>query len=108
MTGTGLFVRNAKKSSTSPLRFKNIYNSGMRIDIFTLFPEMFEGPLNKSIVGRAQEKGLVEINIHNLRDWAKDSYKTVDDKPFGGGVGMIMRVDIVDAALQDIKTKDSR
>ena len=101
-------MRNAKKSSTSPLRFKNIYNSGMRIDIFTLFPEMFEGPLNKSIVGRAQEKGLVEIAIHNLRDWAKDSYKTVDDKPFGGGAGMILKVDVIDVAISKIKNQKSK
>jgi len=60
---------------------------------------MFKGPFEESIVKRAQKKGLVEIKIHNLRDWAKDRRGTVDDKPYGGGVGMVMRVDIIDRAL---------
>ena len=60
----------------------------MKIDILTLFPEMFRGPFDESIIKRAQEKKLVEINIHNLRQWAKDKHKTVDDRPFGGGAGM--------------------
>ncbi|PJE67240.1 tRNA (guanosine(37)-N1)-methyltransferase TrmD [Candidatus Shapirobacteria bacterium CG10_big_fil_rev_8_21_14_0_10_40_9] len=71
----------------------------LKIDILTLFPEMFKGPFEESIVKRAQKKGLVEIKIHNLRDWAKDRRGTVDDKPYGGGVGMVMRVDIIDRAL---------
>jgi tRNA (guanine37-N1)-methyltransferase len=78
----------------------------MIIDILTLFPEMFVGPFNQSIVKRAMDKGLVEIRFHNLRDWSTDAYKSVDDRPYGGGVGMIMRVDIIDRALKDIK-KDS-
>jgi tRNA (guanine37-N1)-methyltransferase len=77
----------------------------MKIDVLTLFPEMFEGPFNHSIVKIAKEKGLVDIKIHNLRDWATDSHKTVDDKPYGGGKGMVIRVDIVDKALRDIKGK---
>lgn len=71
----------------------------MKIDILTLFPEMFVGPFDQSIVKRAQEKSLVEIKIHNLRDWATDKYKSVDDKPYGGGAGMIMQVDIFDQAI---------
>ncbi len=77
----------------------------MRIDIITLFPKMFRGPFEESILKRAQEKHLVEIHIHDLRDWAKDKHKTVDDKPYGGGPGMILRVDVVDSALKDIKSK---
>ena len=77
----------------------------MRIDILTLFPKMFSGPFEESIIKRAQDKSLVEINIHDLRKWAKDKRKTVDDRPYGGGVGMIMRVDIIDSALQDLKSK---
>src|SRR3989304_6892127 len=77
----------------------------MIIDILTLFPKMFQGPFDESIIKRAQNKGLVEINIHNLRDWTKDKHKTVDDKPYGGGVGMVMRVDIIDRALSDLKSK---
>ncbi len=81
----------------------------MRIDILTLFPEMFTGPFDYSIVKRAQIKGAADIKIHNLRNWATDSYKSVDDHPFGGGAGMIMRVDIIDRAISDIKSqKDSR
>jgi tRNA (guanine37-N1)-methyltransferase len=80
----------------------------MRIDIITLFPKMFEGPFRKSIIKRAQDKSLVEINIHDLRKWAKDKRKTVDDRPYGGGVGMIMRVDILDEAVSAIKTSKSK
>jgi tRNA (guanine37-N1)-methyltransferase len=81
------------------------YNWHMRIDILTLFPEMFAGPFEASIVKRARDKSLVEIKIHNLRDWATDKYKSVDDRPYGGGAGMILRVDILDKAVQDIKLK---
>ena len=62
----------------------------MRIDILTLFPEMFESPLSHSILKRAQEKGIVQIVSTNIRDFATDSYKKVDDKPYGGGPGMVM------------------
>ena len=62
----------------------------MRIDILTLFPEMFESPLSHSIIKRAQEKELVQIALTNIRDFAADSYKKVDDKPYGGGPGMVM------------------
>lgn len=74
----------------------------MRIDILTLFPKMFKGPFEESIVKRAQEKGLVEIKIHDLRNWAKDKHKTVDDRPYGGGIGMVLMVEPVDRALRDI------
>lgn len=77
----------------------------MIIDILTLFPKMFEGPFSESIIKRAIEKGKVKINIHNLRDWAEDKRKTVDDKPYGGGPGMIIRVDIIDKALSSLKSK---
>ena len=72
----------------------------IKIDVLTLFPEMFAGPFDFSILRRAQDKSVVKINIHNLRDWATDKYKSVDDKPYGGGAGMIMRVDIIDAAVK--------
>lgn len=80
----------------------------MKIDILTLFPKMFQGPFAESIIKRAQEKKLVKIKIHSLRDWAKDKHKTVDDRPFGGGVGMILMVKPIDAALKDLKKKNSR
>lgn len=76
----------------------------MKIDIITLFPEMFRGPFDESIIKRAQEKGLVEINIHDLRKWTTDKHKTVDDHPYGGGVGMIIRVDVIARAIEEIKS----
>ena len=80
----------------------------MKIDILTLFPEMFKGPFGESIIKRAQEKGFVEIKIHNLRDWAVDKYKSVDDKPYGGGAGMILRIDVIDAAITKLQTPNSK
>lgn len=80
----------------------------MQIDILTLFPKMFSGPFEESIVKRAADNGLVQIKIHDLRDWGEGERRSVDDRPYGGGVGMILRVDIIDAALKDLKTKDSK
>jgi len=80
----------------------------MRIDILTLFPKMFAGPFAESIVKRAQDKGLIEIRIHNLREWAKDKHKTVDNPPYGGGAGMILRVDVIDRAVSTLKLKGKR
>ncbi len=80
----------------------------MKIDILTLFPEMFTEPFGQSIVGRAVNKSLVEIKIHNLRDWATDKYKSVDDRPYGGGAGMIMRIDIIDRAIQKLKNSKTQ
>lgn len=80
----------------------------MQIDIITLFPKMFEGPLSESIMWRAKDKKFAEIKIHNLRDWAHDERKTVDDRPYGGGAGMLLRVDILDEAISALKTKDSK
>lgn len=77
----------------------------MKIDILTIFPEMF-APLTESIIKRAQSKGLVEIKVHNLRDWSTDKHHTVDAPPYGGGPGMVMRVDVIDGAVADLK-KDS-
>lgn len=71
----------------------------MRITILTLFPEVFEPIFSTSIPKKAKEKGFVMIDIVNIRNYAEDSYKTVDDKPYGGGTGMIMRVDILHKAL---------
>lgn len=75
----------------------------MRIDIITLFPTMFTGPLTESIVKRAVEQGKVTINLHQLRDFATDRHGTVDDSPYGGGAGMVLRVDVIDRALQSVK-----
>src|SRR3989344_2099608 len=75
----------------------------MHITILTLFPEMFVGPFDHSIVKRAKQKGLLTINIVNIRDYATDKHKSVDDRPYGGGTGMIMRVDVIDRAIKEQK-----
>jgi len=77
----------------------------MRIDIITLFPAMFKGPFGESIVRRAQEKEKVVIKVHNLRDWAVDKRGTVDDRTYGGGVGMILMPQPIFNAVEEIKSK---
>ena len=74
----------------------------MRIDVLTLFPEMFDGPLQASILGRAVESGLVEIVLHNIRDYAEDKHHIVDDYPFGGGPGMVMKPEPLFAAVEAV------
>jgi tRNA (guanine37-N1)-methyltransferase len=74
----------------------------MRIDILTLFPGMFESALNESMLKRAQDKGLLKVKVHNLRDWTFDSHRSADDKPFGGGPGMVMKVEPVYLALEEL------
>jgi len=78
----------------------------MRIDILTLFPEMF-APLQTSIIGKAVEKGLVEINLINIRDFSKNKHKTVDDTPYGGGNGMLMACQPIYDAVMSVKTPQS-
>lgn len=77
----------------------------MKIDIITLFPGMFAGPFEESIIKRAKKRGLVKIKIHNLRKWAKDTHKTVDDKPYGGGAGMVLMVQPIFDALESLKSE---
>ena len=73
----------------------------MRIDILTLFPESFE-PLKQSIIGRAVEKNIIDINLINIRDFSKDKHKKVDDTPYGGGAGMVIRPDVVYDAYKSV------
>jgi tRNA (guanine37-N1)-methyltransferase len=80
----------------------------MKIDIITLFPDMFKGPFDESIIKRAQNKGIVEIKIHNLRNWTEDRHNTVDDRPYGGGTGMVLMVEPFYKALSGLRTKNSR
>ncbi len=80
----------------------------MTITILTLFPKMIDGFFNESIIKRAVEKKLVTIKVVNIRDFAVDSYGTVDDRPYGGGAGMVMRVDVLDRAIENVKTKKSK
>jgi tRNA (guanine37-N1)-methyltransferase len=74
----------------------------MQIDILTLFPNMFENVLGESMLKIAQKKGIAKIAVHNLRDWTYDNHKTADDKPFGGGPGMVMKVEPVFLALEEL------
>ena len=79
----------------------------MRFDVLTLFPEMFE-VLNESIIGRAKEKGLININLINIRDFSKDKHKKVDDTPYGGGAGMVIQPDVVYDAYKSVKDKKAK
>ena len=74
----------------------------MRIDILTLFPEICRAPLNESMMKRAQENGALDLRIHNLRDWTTDKHHVVDDAPFGGGQGMVMKAEPIFAAVEDL------
>jgi tRNA (guanine37-N1)-methyltransferase len=77
----------------------------MRIDILTIFPEMFNGPLSLSILKRAREKGLVEIFLHNIRDYSTSKHKNVDDYPFGGKAGMVMMIEPIANCIEDLKKR---
>src|SRR5881394_2556590 len=73
------------------------------IDILTLFPDICGAPLGESIMKRAQENGIVDLQIHNLRDWTTDKHHVVDDAPFGGGQGMVMKPEPIFAAVEDLR-----
>lgn len=77
----------------------------MRIDILSVLPELLESPFNHSILKRAKDKGLVEIFIHNLRDWSTDKHKSVDDYAFSKGAGMVMRIEPIDRAIAELKAQ---
>ncbi len=79
----------------------------LRVDVLTLFPAAFAGPLDVSIIGRARESGLLDLHLHDIREHATDRHRTVDDYPFGGGQGMVLRVDVLDAALTHVRALDS-
>jgi tRNA (guanine37-N1)-methyltransferase len=79
----------------------------MEFDILTLFPRIFEGPLDESILKRAREKGLVQIRVHNLRDFTHDKHHVVDDKPYGGGPGMLMKPEPIFEAVEKFRRTDS-
>ena len=80
----------------------------MHIDILTLFPEICRAPLSESMMKRAQEKEIVELRIHNLRDWTTDKHHIVDDAPFGGGQGMVMKPEPIFAAVEELRTKKKK
>lgn len=80
----------------------------MKFDVITIFPDLFKGFLTESLLARAQKKKLVKINLHNLRKWTKDKHKTVDDRPYGGGVGMIFKIEPIYKAVQFLKSKNPK
>ncbi|MCK5450313.1 MAG: tRNA (guanosine(37)-N1)-methyltransferase TrmD [Candidatus Omnitrophica bacterium] len=80
----------------------------MRIDIITLFPSMFKGVFDESMMKIARREGVVDIRVHDLRDWTCDRHRTADDKPYGGGPGMVMKIEPVDKALKDLKNKSAK
>ena len=79
----------------------------MKFDVLTLFPEMFE-PLKTSVIGKAIEKKLIDINLVNIRDFSEDKHKKVDDTPYGGGAGMVMKPDVVYRAYQSVRSKEAK
>ncbi|MFA7087845.1 MAG: tRNA (guanosine(37)-N1)-methyltransferase TrmD [Patescibacteria group bacterium] len=80
----------------------------MKFHLLSIFPKIFDSYLNESIIKRAQENKIIKIKTHNLRDWTKDKHKTVDDTPYGGGAGMLMKIEPLYAALKDIKKLDKK
>ena len=78
--------------------------SMLRFDLITIFPNIFDSYLRESLIARAQKKRLIKINIHNLRKWAKDRHKTVDDRPFGGGLGMVMKIEPLYKAIKELSS----
>lgn len=78
----------------------------LRVDVLTLFPGAFQGPLDVSIIKRARQDGLLDLHLHDVREHATDRHRTVDDYPFGGGQGMVMRVDVLDPALAHVRALD--
>src|SRR5262249_23068393 len=82
--------------------------AAMKIDVLTLFPAMFSGPLDESIVKRARQSGLLDVRIHNLRDYAHDRHKTVDDRPFGGGPGMLLKPEPIFEAVEALAREQTR
>src|SRR5437660_10902300 len=80
----------------------------MKIDVLTLFPAMFAGPLDESIIKRARDAGRLDLKIHNLRDYAHDRHKTVDDRPFGGGPGMLLKPEPIFEAVESLARENTR
>lgn len=80
----------------------------MKIDIITIHPKMFSGPFSESIIKRAQDNDLVKINVHDLRSWASGKHKKVDDTPFGGGGGMVLMIEPIHKAIEELRTKDTK
>jgi tRNA (guanine37-N1)-methyltransferase len=109
----GRFLRSSSKAS-SPIHYwtlaagRSTFSSQVKIDILTLFPDICRAPLGESIMKRAQENGIIDLRIHNLRDWTADKHHIVDDAPFGGGQGMVMKPEPIFAAVEDLRNQASK
>lgn len=82
-------------------------NAALTYDLLTLFPGMASGFLSESMIGRATERGLINLNIHDIRGWATDKHKVTDDRPFGGGAGMVLKPEPLFAAIEELKTEET-
>ena len=82
--------------------------STMKFDVITIFPDLFKGFVNESLLARAQKKKLIKINLHNLRKWTDDKHKTVDGRPYGGGAGMVLKVEPIYKAVKAVKAKKGK
>src|SRR3989344_2730476 len=80
----------------------------IKFDVITIFPEMLGSYVKESLISRAQEKKLIKINLHNLRDFTKDNHQTVDDRPFGGGLGMVLKIEPIYKAVKKLKTNNKK
>lgn len=80
----------------------------LRFDIITIFPKIFDSYFKESLINHGQKKKLIKINIHNLRKWTNDKHKTVDDKPYGGGIGMVIKIEPIFKAISDLKLKNKK
>src|SRR5947207_11197991 len=80
----------------------------MKIDLLTLFPEICRAPLSESMMKRAQENKIVDLHVHNLRDWTTDKHHVVDDAPFGGGQGMVMKPEPIFAAVEELRGQNEK
>src|SRR5436309_7909026 len=97
-----------RRSMPPPLQRSGTRGSQMKIDVLTLFPAMFEGPLDESIIKRAREAGLLDLRVHNLRDYAHDRHRTVHDRPFGGGPGMLLKPEPIFEAVENLAGETAR
>lgn len=80
----------------------------MKFEVITIFPDLFKGFIGESLLARAQKKKLIKINLHNLRKWTDDKHKTVDDRPYGGGAGMVLKVEPIFKAVKTLKSKKGK
>ena len=94
-----------QKTKTVLLLVRFLFKDMIRFDVITIFPEMFKSYLGESLIARAQEKKLIKVNLHNLRKWTKDRHQTVDGRPFGGGLGMVLKVEPIYKSVKFIKSK---